>query len=95
MLEASTEKYLNEAVKKYQGISLKLVPFNLIGIPDRLIVLPGPRIIFCELKRPRGGRYSAHQMEWRRRLTALGCEWAGAKTKEEVDALIGGTPNER
>ncbi|XAI95328.1 hypothetical protein [Nostoc phage Nsp-JY18] len=95
MLEASIEKYLIGVVKKYQGISLKLVPFGLKGIPDRLIVLPGPRIIFCELKRPEGGRYSPHQIEWRRRLTALGCEWAGVKTKAEVDALIGGTPNEQ
>lgn len=90
MLEASIEKYLVEAVKGYQGLALKLVPFRLKGIPDRLIVLPGPRIIFCELKRPAGGRLSEHQKWWRARLTALGCEWALVKTKDEVDNLLKG-----
>lgn len=39
------------------------------GVPDFLIVLPGPRFLFVEMKRVRGGRVSAEQKRW---LEAIG-----------------------
>jgi hypothetical protein len=88
-LEASIEKYLVRCVKEYRGLVLKLVPFNLKGIPDRLIVLPGPRIIFVEVKRPKGGVVARHQTWWMERLTDLGCEHAFVYATDDVDKLIG------
>lgn len=88
--EASIEEYLVGCVKKCHGLVLKLVPFNLKGIPDRLIILPGPRIIFAEVKRPKGGVLARHQGFWRDELIALGCEWALVSTRAEVDALLQG-----
>jgi hypothetical protein len=52
-------------------------------------VLPGPRVIFVELKRPKGGVISALQHWWRAQLVGLGCEHYFIKTRAEVDALVG------
>lgn len=87
--EASIEDYLRERVAGLDGVCIKLSPVGLRGVPDRLIVLPGPRVIFVELKRPKGGVISALQHWWRKRLLALGCEHHFVKTRAEVDALIG------
>lgn len=87
--EASIEEYLRERVEDLRGVCIKLSPVGLRGVPDRLIVLSGPRVIFVELKRPKRGVISALQHWWRKRLLALGCEHHFVKTRAEVDALIG------
>lgn len=87
--EASIEEYLRGRIVGLGGVCIKLSPTGLRGVPDRLIVLPGPRVIFVELKRPKGGVVSALQHWWRDRLVALGCEHQFVKTRAEVDALIG------
>lgn len=87
--EASIEEYLRVRIVGLGGVCIKLSPTGLRGVPDRLIILPGPRVIFVELKRPKGGVVSALQHWWRDRLVALGCEHHFVKTRAEVDALIG------
>lgn len=87
--EASIEEYLRSRVEALGGVCIKLSPVGLRGVPDRLIVLSGPRVVFVELKRPKGGVISALQHWWRKRLLALGCEHHFVKTRVEVDALIG------
>ena len=87
--EASIEGYLRERVEALGGVCIKLSPVGLRGVPDRLIVLSGPRVVFVELKRPKGGVISALQHWWRKRLLALGCEHHFVKTRVEVDALLG------
>lgn len=86
--EVSIEKFLIECVRKFGGVSIKLVPFSLKGVPDRLIVLPGPEIAFVELKRPKGGRIAPHQHWWKARLEALGCRHAFVHTRAEVETLL-------
>jgi hypothetical protein len=87
--EASIEDYLKSRTEELGGVCIKLSPVGLRGVPDRLIVLPGPRVLFVELKRPRGGVISVLQHWWRDRLVRLGCEHHFAKTRAEIDALIG------
>lgn len=86
--EVSIERNLKSAVEKSQGMCIKLDPTGLVGIPDRLVILPGPWIVFVEVKRPKGGRISKLQMWWRDRLVGLGCEHRFIKTTDEVDALM-------
>lgn len=86
--EASIEKYLGSLIEERGGIYIKLVPFSLRGIPDRLIVLPGPVVAFVELKRPKGGRIAPLQHWWAKRLTDLGCRHAFVKNKSECEALV-------
>ncbi len=87
--EASIEDYLRTRTETLGGICIKLSPVGLRGVPDRLIVLAGPRVIFVELKRPTGGVVSKLQHWWRDRLVRLGCEHHFVKTRAEVDALLG------
>jgi len=49
-MEANIEKRLMKSVKAMGGRSIKLNPLWNIGIPDRMILLPGSRIYFIELK---------------------------------------------
>ena len=71
-LEKEIEKKLRNTVAKFGGQCLKWVCPGWSGVPDRIILLPGGRVIFAELKRPKGGVVSPMQTYWRRRLEGLG-----------------------
>ena len=71
-LEKEIEAKLVENVKRYGGLCLKWVCPGWSGVPDRIVLLPGGRVRFVELKRPTGGVVSPRQKWWRRKLTALG-----------------------
>ena len=71
-LEKEIEKKLRKKVEKAGGRCLKWVCPGWAGVPDRLVLLPGARIIFVELKRPKGGVLAARQQKWRDILTGLG-----------------------
>lgn len=42
------------------------------GLPDRMAVLPGGRLLCIEAKRPKGGRVSPKQQWWLDRLAGAG-----------------------
>ena len=71
-LEKEIEKKLGDIVKKHGGKCLKWVCPGWRGVPDRIILLPGGKVIFAELKRPKGSEVSALQKKWREWLTELG-----------------------
>ena len=50
MLEKQIERKLTEEVKKLNGMCLKQT--SLAGIPDRLVLMPGGKMAFVELKAP-------------------------------------------
>lgn len=50
MKESEIERKLGEGIKKLGGLYYKFVSPNLPGVPDRIVILPGGRIIFVELK---------------------------------------------
>lgn len=52
MLEREIENKLREPIKQLGGLCLKLVCPGFTGVPDRLILLPGGRVVFAELKAP-------------------------------------------
>lgn len=87
--EDTVENYLVERVKALGGVAIKLNPTGYKGLQDRLVVLPG-RIIFCELKRPKGGRIAALQHYWHNLFTRLGHRAVFCHTKEQVDAVLDG-----
>lgn len=74
MLESGLERGLVETVKKMGGKAYKWVSPGEIGVPDRIVILPGGKIIFVELKRPgRTDGRSPRQKKIFEVLTALGC----------------------
>lgn len=86
--EAPVERALIAAVKARGGVCEKVVVVGKRGFFDRLIVLPGGRIIFCELKRPRRGRIAPHQMEYHKQYKALGVEVYFARNAADIDRLL-------
>lgn len=50
MNEKLIEKKLREKVKQLGGIAIKFSSFTFTGFPDRIVLMPGGRIWFAELK---------------------------------------------
>ena len=50
MRETTLERKLAEAVKAMGGIALKFVSPGFAGMPDRLVLLPGGKCGFVEVK---------------------------------------------
>ena len=51
MREKTIERKLVQAVKAMGGIAPKFISPGFDGMPDRLVLLPGGRIAFVEVKR--------------------------------------------
>ena len=71
-LEKDIETKLVETVKRHGGKCLKWVCPGWSGVPDRIVLMPGARVVFVETKRPKGGRLSKLQKWWQRELGHLG-----------------------
>ena len=85
MLEKQIEQYLAKKVKSLGGVSLKLT--SLIGIPDRLVLLPGGRCAFVELKVP-GESPRKIQLKRMQQLRVLGFKVYVADSYKRVDEVI-------
>ena len=73
MREADIEARLIRGVKALGGKAYKFVSPGHGGVPDRIVILPGGRIVFVELK-TETGRLSGVQRFELGCLEALGCE---------------------
>ena len=73
-LEKEIEKKLVNLVKRHGGLCLKWICPGWAGVPDRIVLLPGGRVVFVELKRPSGGVVSSRQRWWAHKLAMLGFE---------------------
>lgn len=66
MREKTTERKLTEAVRAMGGIAPKLVSPGFDGMPDRLVLLPGGKLAFVEVKqhgeKPRPLQEARHGM---------------------------------
>ena len=88
MLERDIEKALVKKVKSLGGIAEKFTSPAKRSVPDRLVTLPGGRIIFCELKRPGGKPTDAQKRDHlKRRL--LGCDVRVIDNFELIDGFPG------
>ncbi|MET4892518.1 VRR-NUC domain-containing protein [Morganella morganii] len=65
------ERHLVNEVKKAGGIAYKFVSPGRRAVPDRLVLLPGGKVIFVECKAP-GEKPRADQLREHARLFALG-----------------------
>lgn len=73
MREATVEHRLTVLARRHGGKSYKWTSPGVRGVPDRIIVLPGGRIYFVEVKRP-GGKARPEQLVQIEALRNLGCQ---------------------
>ena len=61
MRESKIEGYLRTEIKKLGGVALKFTSPGRRGVPDRIVIMPGGRVYFVELKAPKGKLRPAQQ----------------------------------
>lgn len=84
MLERDIEQYLVRRIKRLGGMAEKFTSPGRRSVPDRLVTLPGGRVVFIELKAP-GKNPTENQLRDHHRRRDLGCEVMVIDTKEGVD----------
>lgn len=93
-MERDVERYLVQQTKRLGGACLKFVSPGCNGVPDRILLLPGARLAFVEVKRPDGGRTSKLQLYWLQVLRELGFNAVIVRNKAEIDDLLRSMTNE-
>ncbi len=93
MLEKDLEKKLVDGIKARGGLCLKWVSPGNRGVPDRILLLPGGKIAFAEMKKPKGARVDPLQKYLKKILTGLGFKVYTIFTEEDLsNALEGVAP---
>lgn len=85
--ESDIERHFVARVKHLGGKALKLIPVSSAGLPDRIVLFPGGRVLFVELKAPgrKPTRLQARTHEW---LRSWGFTVLVIDGTEGVDALV-------
>jgi hypothetical protein len=86
-MEKTIEKYLVVKIESLGGLCIKFPPLFFAGFPDRIVLLPGARIVFVETKdagkKPRRVQARVHD-----RLKTLGFRVDVLDSKESVDNFM-------
>ena len=85
--EKKLEAKLQAAAKAAGGLALKFVSPNYAGVPDRIVLLPGGRILFAELKSS-GKEPTPLQKYVHGRLERLGFRVVVISTDLELAAFV-------
>lgn len=81
------EKYFKNLVESTGAYCFKFTSPGTRGVPDRIVVARSG-IYFVELKRPKGGRLSPHQIRWQEKFKSLGQTIHLIKNREEVEDFV-------
>ena len=87
MLESTIERYFCSKVKRLGGIAVKLSPAGTAGMPDRLVLLPGGRVVFVELKAP-GKKMRLLQRRRADRFQKMGFDVVCLDSRQAVDRFL-------
>ena len=91
MLEKDIERKLHKGVKelKHGALCLKFESPGFSGVPDRIILLPGEKVIFVETKKP-GKKERARQEYVQGLFRDLGFEvYSTVDNKAYVEEILG------
>ena len=87
MREKEIEKQLVVETKRMKGLALKFTSPGYVGVPDRLVLLPGGKLAFVEVKRenekPRPIQISRHKL-----LRKLGFKVYVLDSKKQIKEIL-------
>lgn len=86
-MEKTLEAYVGREVRRLGGLWLKWVSPGCVGVPDRILIMPGGCIAFVEMKQP-GGRVSRRQSYMLDLLRRLGCRTYTVFDKDQAHAML-------
>lgn len=87
MLEKSLEAQLRIKAKNAGALALKFVSPGKAGVPDRIILVPGGKIFFVEMKRP-GGKLRPLQQKVITDIRKLGFDVFVIDSKDGITDFI-------
>jgi hypothetical protein len=90
--EADIEAYFVKQVANAGCVAYKFVSPGRSNVPDRMVLMPGRRVYFVELKAP-GNNPTAAQIREHARFARTGHQVQVIDTKAGVDAWIAGVKN--
>jgi hypothetical protein len=90
MRENRVEATLRVSVRERGGWAIKLLP-SVSGLPDRIVLMPGGRLYFVELKSPTG-TVKPHQTVIHNRLRTLGFVVEVLVSPEAVKSWVAALP---
>ena len=87
MLEKEIERKLASSVSMMGGLAVKFVSPGYDGMPDRLVLLPGGRMAFVEVKAP-GEKPRPLQKARHKMLRGLGFKVYVLDSKDKIGEII-------
>ena len=87
MREKTVDSKLVKAVKSMGGLAPKFISPGLDGVPDRLVLLPGGKMAFIELKAP-GENLRPLQVRRKRQLESLGFLVYSMDRPEQIGVIL-------
>ena len=86
-VEKIIEQKLVRAVKMMGGLAPKFVSPGLNGVPDRIVLLPGAKLAFVELKAD-GKKLRPQQVKRKRQLEALGFSVYCIDSADQIEGVL-------
>ncbi|MDR1240728.1 MAG: VRR-NUC domain-containing protein [Oscillospiraceae bacterium] len=86
MTEKKIEQKLIKAIRNFGGLALKFISPGFVGAPDRIILFPGGRSVFAELKSPEG-KMRPIQVRRKQQLENLGFKVFVINSETEIEMI--------
>ncbi len=88
MRERDLERQLRDRLKAAGCLALKFVSPGYTGVPDRIVLIPGGRIVFVEMKAP-GGKERPRQSYVQAILRRYGfAVFSGVDSAEKIGEVV-------
>lgn len=87
MRERVIERRLVEVCRERGWVAAKFVSPGMAGVPDRIVMVPGGRVVFVELKAP-GETPTPIQRYRHRQLRELGFTVRIVNSTEDIEAFV-------
>ena len=87
--ERVVEAYLRDQIKKRGGVAYKFVSPATVGVPDRIVMMPGGGIWFVEVKRTPKDKLTKLQQIACDKIMNLGQKVRIVHGREGVDEFLG------